>query len=250
MITTRIGIISGTGIHAIPGLTRQRLCIVETPYGDANVTLGSLAHTAVAWIQRHGPGHYLAPNRVNYHSNLLGLQYLGIREVFATNAVGAISPNLKSGEICVLSDVIGIQRSRTSFYTRTVMHVDFSSPYSQQLNDQLVLAAESIGLNVARVVYAATAGPRFESAAEVEALRRIGADVVGMTSDIEASLARELGLGYAALGIVANAGAGADTPVHTSEVMTAVSRCAPAVAQILAGGVALAQARTRILSSA
>lgn len=232
-----VGIISGTGVRFIEGLAAPHNRCVETPYGDATVTLGSLAGVPVAWIRRHGAGHYLSPTAVNYHANLLALNYLGVESILATNAVGAVSPSLAVGDLCILQDLIGFTRSPRSFYRRTVVHTNFSHPYSARLRAAMRAAASSLNLEVMEVVYAAMVGPRFESPAEIQALRRLGGSVVGMTGDLECGLACELGQEYASIGVVSNNASRPCEPVGTRAITSVIDGCVPTLSAILAATV-------------
>ena len=165
------------------------------------------------FIARHGYGHTLAPHEINYRANLWALRELGVGEVIAVNSVGGIGADLGPGTLAVPDQIIDYTSGRPHTYfegaDQPVVHVDFTWPLDQAVRKSLLQAARAAGLAIVDGgVYAATNGPRLESAAEIVRLERDGATMVGMTGMPEASLARELGLPYAMLVLVANWAAG------------------------------------------
>ena len=151
----------------------------------------------------------------------------GVDRIVAVNAVGGIHPQLQTGTFCVPDQLIDYTWGRASTYfeddLQSVTHIDFTSPYDEPVREQLLAAlkAQNIGC-LPFGVYAATQGPRLETAAEIRRLERDGADLVGMTGMPEAALARELGLAYACLALVVNPAAGKATEVITMEAIEAV----------------------------
>ena len=175
------------------------------------------------FLARHGPAGTIPPHRVNYRANLSALQEAGARRVIAVNAVGGIRPGLDvPGRLVVPHQIVDYTYGRAHTFFEDdlehVTHVDFTEPYCQPLRETLIEAGRRAGLEVVgRGVYGATQGPRLETAAEVDRLERDGCDIVGMTGMPEASLARELGLCYAAIALVANAAAGRGPGVLSME---------------------------------
>ncbi|MHB9107600.1 MAG: S-methyl-5'-thioadenosine phosphorylase [Armatimonadota bacterium] len=218
-----LAIIGGTGLYDLGRPAEAE--IIATPYGEAAVFRAELDGQSVIFLARHGAGHSVPPHRINYRANIWALRALGVREVVATQAVGSLNPHMAPGHFVLLSQFIDWTRSRPfTFFDGDdgrVMHVDVTNPYCPRVIGALLQAGAPLG-NALHPdgVYACTEGPRFETAAEVKALRTLGADVVGMTNVPEVVLAREAGLCYAAICIVCNWGAGmTKIPLTQEEVL-------------------------------
>ncbi|HWQ39788.1 MAG TPA: S-methyl-5'-thioinosine phosphorylase [Burkholderiales bacterium] len=210
-----LGIIGGSGLTQLTSLEVSRREVVRTPFGEPScaVTFGELKGAEVAFIARHGYGHTIPPHAVNYRANIWALRAVGVDRVVSVASVGGIRSDFRPGTIAVPDQIIDYTWGRKHTYFDTtdqpVTHADFTHPYCEELRAELLRAAADVQLPViARGVYAATQGPRLESAAEISRLERDGADMVGMTGMPEAALARELGLCYAAVAVVANWAAG------------------------------------------
>ena len=175
--------------------------------------MGEIGRSRVAFLARHGDEHTIAPHEVNYRANLWALKEAGASAVLSVATVGGISKAALPGALLVPEQIIDYTWGRRSTYFEgagvPVKHIDLTEPYSRALREKLLAAARSCGEAAHDGgVYAATQGPRLETAAEIDRLHRDGADIVGMTAMPEAALARELGLEYAALAVVANHAAG------------------------------------------
>ncbi len=212
---TETAIIGGTGLTSLNGLEIVRREVVNTPYGEPSGPLvhGQLGGHGVVFLPRHGSGHTIPPHRINYRANIWALQSIGVEKVVAINAVGGIDGSLTPGCLVFPDQLIDYTWSRNNTYFEdglsSVVHVDFTHPYSRELRDQLIQAAQAAGLNTVNGgTYGATQGPRLETAAEINRLERDGCHMVGMTGMPEAALARELGLSYATCAVVANMAAG------------------------------------------
>lgn len=210
-----IAIIGGTGLTRLQGLEIDHREMVHTPYGEPSgpITHGHLHGKAVMFLARHGYGHTIPPHKVNYRANLWALKHLGATQVLAVAAVGGITEAMRPARIAFPDQIIDYTWSREhTFFDEDlthVTHVDFTHPYDPDLRQQLIAAARSIELDaVESGTYGATQGPRLETTAEIQRLRRDGCDLVGMTGMPETVLARELGLAYAATAVVANWAAG------------------------------------------
>lgn len=210
-----LAIIGGSGLTQLANLTVTRRLAVRTPYGEPSgpLTFGNLAGREIVFLARHGYGHTIPPHQVNYRANIWALQAQGVRDVLGIASVGGIRSDLQPGMLVMPDQIIDYTHGRAStFFTledRGVGHVDFTWPYDAALRGRCLDAARRA--NVAVVdggVYAATQGPRLETAAEINRLERDGASVVGMTGMPEAILAREIDLNYAVLTVVANHAAG------------------------------------------
>jgi 5'-methylthioadenosine phosphorylase len=210
-----LAIIGGSGLTQLANLEVTRRKVSRTPYGEPSgaLTFGRIAGCEVIFLARHGYGHTIAPHEVNYRANLWALKDSGVDAVVSVASVGGIHKDMGPGVIALPHQVIDYTwgRPHTYFEGRgvPVNHIDFTEPYSRALRDKLLKAAAACGEKVAdRGVYAATQGPRLETAAEIMRLERDGADLVGMTGMPEAVLAREIGLEYATIAVVANYAAG------------------------------------------
>jgi len=228
-----LAVIGGTGLYALAGLDTIETHPMHTRYGEPSgpVRVGTLHGVRVAFLARHGEGHSIPPHQVNYRANLAALQMLGATRVLALNTVGGISERFGPQVLACPDQLIDYTWGRISTICEEpgseVIHVDFGEPYTPALRQQILAAARRAAVSVVDGgCYAATQGPRLETRAEIARLRRDGCDLVGMTGMPEAALARELGLEYACLAIIANwaAGAGpdADEIITLEEVLANV----------------------------
>jgi 5'-methylthioadenosine phosphorylase len=208
-------IIGGSGLDGFSALQSARRMTVATPYGEPSAPLvfGRLNQRDVVFLPRHGERHGLPPHKINYRANLWALRAQGVKEIVAVATVGGIGAGFGAGTLALPDQIIDYTWGRASTYFEgddgTVKHIDFTRPYCESLRTRLLHAAQYAGEPVhAGGTYAATQGPRLESAAEIARLARDGANMVGMTGMPEAALARELELCYATLAVVVNAAAG------------------------------------------
>lgn len=210
-----LAIIGGSGLTRLGNMEVTRRRVARTPYGEPSgaLTLGHIGKCDVIFLARHGYGHTIAPHEVNYRANLWALKEAGASEVVSVASVGAIRDSIGPGALLIPHQVIDYTWGRHSTFFEgrgvPVNHIDFTEPYSRSVRAKLLEAARACGERVLDGgVYAATQGPRLESAAEINRLERDGADVVGMTGMPEAALAREISLEYATVAVVANFAAG------------------------------------------
>lgn len=211
-----LAIIGGSGLTELSNLQISRREVVRTPYGDPSSVLsfGRIGCRDVVFLARHGHGHTIPPHLVNYQANIWALtKSANVEGIVSVASVGSIRGDLNPGVVVVPHQIIDYTWGRKHTYEEggdgQVGHVDFTEPYDGPLRAGLLAASASAGEAVADgAVYAATQGPRLETAAEINMLERDGADIVGMTGMPEASLARELGMPYAAICVVANWAAG------------------------------------------
>lgn len=210
-----IGILGGSGLSRLTNLEVSARKVARTPYGEPSgpLTMGSLRGREVVFLARHGYGHTFAPHEVNYRANLWALKEHGVREVVSVASVGGIRADLGPGTLVLPDQIIDYTWGRGATYFEgadaPVTHIDFTEPYTAATRGRIRRAAQACGEPlVDGGVYGATQGPRLETAAEINRMERDGADMVGMTGMPEAVLARELGLDYAAIAVVANYAAG------------------------------------------
>jgi 5'-methylthioinosine phosphorylase len=210
-----LGIIGGSGLARLANLAGSRRVSVRTPYGkpSAPLTSGTIGGRRVVFLTRHGDGHVLAPHEINYRANLWAFRSVKANNVISIATVGGIRADLVPGTLVIPDQIIDYTWGRLSTFgppgKRGVMHIDFTNPYCEAMRRGLLEAARAAGERVVDGgTYAATQGPRLETAAEIGRLERDGADMVGMTGMPEAALARELGLCYAAIAVVVNQAAG------------------------------------------
>ncbi len=210
-----IAIIGGSGMKQLPGLEVTHRQIMRTPYGEPSSPLifGIINGHEIVFLSRHGHGHIIAPHIVNYRANIWALHALKVRRVIAVASVGGIRADLTPGTIVIPDQIIDYTYNRKFTYfedtDRPIVYTDFTQPYCTDTRARLLESAHEAGEHVIDGgVYAATQGPRLETAAEINRLERDGADMVGMTGMPEAILARELNLSYATIAAVANYAAG------------------------------------------
>jgi 5'-methylthioadenosine phosphorylase len=210
-----LAIIGGSGLTQLSSLEVGRRKVVRTPYGDPSgaLTFGRIGACEVVFLARHGYGHTIVPHEVNYRANVWALREAGVDAIISVASVGGIRNDLWPGELVLPHQIIDYTWGRASTFFegpgQPVNHIDFTEPYSRALRERILTAAGAIGERLMDGgVYAATQGPRLETAAEINRMERDGADLVGMTGMPEAALARELGLEYATIAVVANYAAG------------------------------------------
>jgi len=210
-----LAIIGGSGLTRLSTLAVAHREVVRTPYGDPSSALvfGQIYGRDVVFLARHGHGHTIPPHRVNYRANLWALRNRGVDTTLAVASVGGISALHAPGDLVLPDQLVDYTHGREHTFfdggDRQVVHVDFTRPYSTEFRERILTAAKTAKLAVIDGgVYGAVSGPRLETAAEIDRMERDGATLVGMTGMPEASLARELGLPYAAICVVVNHAAG------------------------------------------
>jgi 5'-methylthioadenosine phosphorylase len=210
-----VAIIGGSGLSQLGNMEVTQRRVARTPYGEPSgaLTFGRIQGRDVVFLARHGYGHTIAPHEVNYRANIWALKDAGADCVVSVVSVGGIRADVAPGMLMLPDQVIDYTWGRSSTYFEgvgvPVNHIDFTVPFSVQLRKRLLKAAAGCSEKILDGgVYAATQGPRLETAAEITRLERDGAHIVGMTGMPEAALAREISLDYAALAVVANYAAG------------------------------------------
>jgi 5'-deoxy-5'-methylthioadenosine phosphorylase len=210
-----LAILGGTGLDQLANLEISHREVVRTPYGEPSgaLTFGKINKCGVVFLARHGYGHTIPPHQVNYRANIWALYAQKVSRVVSVGSVGGIRSDLVPGTIAIPNQLIDYTHGRAyTFFEGTnkiVTHIDFTEPYCATLRKALLEAARAAAESVVDGgVYAATQGPRLETAAEIKRLAKDGADMVGMTGMPEAALAKEVGLSYASISVVANCAAG------------------------------------------
>lgn len=236
------GVIGGTGFGAFERVEVLDRVWVDTPFGETSGPVISLAYEGVkfAFMARHGTPHSIPPHLVNYRANLFALKSVGVCELIAVNAVGSMHPEFAPGSLALPDQIIDYTYGREhsiydGVYAEAVEHIDFTLPYTNSLREKIVNVCHSMKINVLdKGVYGATQGPRLESAAEINRLKRDGCDMVGMTGMPEAALARELNLDYACIAMSANWAAGlSDEPITMDDIRAAVQTASQEVSSVL-----------------
>tara|TARA_R110002094_G_scaffold156582_1_gene143216 strand:- start:330 stop:1211 length:882 start_codon:yes stop_codon:yes gene_type:complete len=202
-----IGVIGGSGVYELDGLTNTRWQAVESPFGSPSDELlfGSLEGVEMVFLPRHGRGHRLPPSEINYRANIDALKRAGVTEIISVSACGSFEAALKPGTFVIVDQFIDrtIDRRKSFFGTGLVAHVSMAHPVCPRLGDAVETAARALDIPVHRGgTYLAMEGPQFSSLAESELYRSWGCQVIGMTNMPEAKLAREAELCYATVAMV------------------------------------------------
>ena len=202
-----IGIIGGSGLYHMAGLTETQELRMKTPFGDPSdaIVIGTLEGRRVAFLSRHGRGHRLSPSEINYRANICALKMLGVERVISVSAVGSLREDLPPLDFLIPNQFFDRTRGRTStfFGGGVVAHVGFDRPTCPQLSAQLADACDRAAVKVHRGgTYVCMEGPQFSTLAESHTYRQLRFDVIGMTGVTEAKLAREAELCYATFALI------------------------------------------------
>jgi len=202
-----IGIIGGSGLYEMEGLTHLREERVPTPFGDPSdaYMLGRLEGRPVAFLARHGRGHRLLPSELNFRANIYGFKTLGVQWIISASAVGSMREEIRPADIVVPDQFFDRTKARAStfFGDGLVAHVSFADPVCPQLSDHLSRVGREAGATVHRGgTYLCIEGPQFSTRAESRIYRGWGVDVIGMTNLQEAKLSREAEICYATMALV------------------------------------------------
>src|SRR4051812_15199725 len=202
-----VGIIGGSGIYAIDGLTNVRWERVLSPFGEPSDDLmfGELDGQNLVFLPRHGRGHRVPPSALNFRANIDALKRVGVTEILSISAVGSLRADLPPGTFVIVDQFIDrtFARAKSFFETGLVAHVSMADPVCRRLGDALEEAARALKLPHKRGgTYMVMEGPQFSTRAESELYRAWGCSVIGMTNMPEAKLAREAELCYATVAMV------------------------------------------------
>jgi 5'-methylthioadenosine phosphorylase len=202
-----IGIIGGSGLYGMPGLTEVREERVETPFGDPSevLVLGKLEGREVAFLARHGKGHRILPSELNFRANIYAMKKLGVTSILSVSAVGSLKEEHKPTDFVIPDQFIDrtFARQSTFFGDGVVGHVAFGDPVCPIVVNVFEKACDEVGVVGKKGgTYVCMEGPQFSTRAESKLYRSWGADVIGMTNLQEAKLAREAEISYATLAMV------------------------------------------------
>jgi 5'-methylthioadenosine phosphorylase len=202
-----IGIIGGSGLYSMSGLTKSREVQVTTPFGAPSdaIVLGLLEGKRVAFLARHGRGHRILPSEINFRANVYAMKLLGVERIISVSAVGSLMEELQPGEFLVPDQFVDRTKNRVStfFGDGLVAHVGFDKPTCGQVSGVLADASVHCGVMVhRRGTYVCIEGPQFSTLAEANMHRQLKFEVIGMTNVTEAKLAREAEICYATIAMV------------------------------------------------
>jgi len=206
-VQATIGIIGGSGLYSMNGLTNMREVRVKTPFGDPSdaFVLGTLEGKRVAFLARHARGHRILPGEINYRANIYAMKLLGVERIISVSAVGSLKEDLRPGEFLVPDQFFDRTKNRAStfFGDGIVAHVAFAHPTCGQVSGILSDACVHEAIKVhRRGTYICIEGPQFSTLAEAEVHRQLGFEVIGMTNVTEARLAREAEICYATIAMI------------------------------------------------
>ena len=227
----KIGIIGGSGLYHMGGLTDTREVRVKTPFGDPSdaIVIGTLEGQRVAFLARHGRGHRLSPSEINYRANVCAMKIVGVEQIISVSAVGSLREDLPPLDFLIPDQFFDRTHARiaTFFGGGIVAHVGFDKPTCARLSAHLADACDRIGVKAHRGgTYVCMEGPQFSTLAESHTYRQLRFDVIGMTNLTEAKLAREAEICYASFAMITDYDCW--HPQHSSvtleEIMTNLNR--------------------------
>jgi 5'-methylthioadenosine phosphorylase len=207
MAEAQIGIIGGSGLYDMEGLTEVEKVNLETPFGEPSgkYILGTLEGKRVAFLARHGKGHSILPSELNFRANLFGFKLLGVEYILSASAVGSLREKIPPLDVVIPDQFIDRTRGRIStfFGNGLAAHVGFAHPFCSILSRRLLESGKKVGASIHKGgTYLCMEGPQFSTLAESHLYRSWGCDVIGMTNLQEAKLAREAEICYATMALV------------------------------------------------
>jgi 5'-methylthioadenosine phosphorylase len=244
MQRAQIGIIGGSGLYDMPGVTDREETNVTTPFGEpsAPYLLGTLRGKRVAFLARHGGGHRVSPSELNFRANIFGMKTLGVEFILSASAVGSLKEEYKPADIVIPDQFFDRTKGRpSSFFGRGLVgHVGFAHPFCRILSGIAYESGTTSGATIHKGgTYVCMEGPQFSTLAESKLYRSWGMDIIGMTNLQEAKLAREAEICYTTIALVTDYDCW--HPDHDSVtvemVMSTLSKNAATAQQIIAGAV-------------
>ena len=207
MPQAKVGVIGGTGLYDIEGLTNIKEVDIDTPFGKPSdtITIGTLEETSIAFLPRHGKGHRISPSELPVRANIYALKSLGVEHIIAVCSAGSFKQEIKPGHLVIPDQLIDRTKGRVnSFFGKGIVaHVTFAEPFCSALCQVLCESAKEAGASVhPKGTFIVMEGPAFSTRAESRLYRSWGADLIGMTALPEAKLAREAEICYAIIGCV------------------------------------------------
>ena len=199
-----LGIIGGSGLYQFPALQNVKTVEIKTPFGDPSspVVIGTLSGKRVAFLARHGIGHFISPTEVNYRANIYALKSLGVQQVVSISACGSLRDDFAPGDVVIPDQLVDFthQRSRSFFGEGMVIHVGVAEPFCKELSALLLEAVNEAGaVSHNGGTFITIEGPRFSTKGESNLYRAWGMSIIGMTASPEAFLAREAEMCYATM---------------------------------------------------
>ena len=221
MPQAKIGVIGGTGLYNIEGMTGIEEVDLNTPFGKPSdsIVVGRLEGVGVAFLPRHGKGHHISPTEIPSRANIYALKSLGVEHIIAICSAGSFKKELEPGHLLIPDQLIDRTRSRVNsfFGEGIVAHIAFADPFCPVLSQVLFEAAQEVGASVHQGgTCVVMEGPAFSTRAESRLYRSWGADIIGMTALPEAKLAREAEICYAIIGCITDY----DSWWHSAEAIT------------------------------
>lgn len=240
-----LGIIGGSGLYEIDGLTDINEIEVETPFGkpSAKFVTGFLDSVKLIFLPRHGKGHHLLPSEIPFRANIWGLKKLGATQVISLSAVGSLRSDIKPGDAIIIDQFIDRTKGRTKestfFGNGIAAHILFANPTCQQLSDVVEAGIKKVDWNVHRGgTYLSIEGPALSTYAESKLYQNFGASVIGMTNLQEAKLAREAELCYVTVALCTDYDAWKQAPGSIEDIV-----------QIIKSNVKLAKASIKSIAT-
>lgn len=199
-----LAIIGGSGLYQMPGLQSTKSITIETPFGSpsAPIILGEIEGVEVAFLARHGIGHWISPSEVNYRANIYALKTLGVERIVSISACGSLREDYYPGELVIPDQLFDFTkgRARTFFGEGLVAHISIADPFCAELSNHLLLAVQETGVIVHDGgAFITIEGPRFSTRIESNSFRSWGMSIIGMTTSPEAFLAREAEMCYSVM---------------------------------------------------
>ena len=204
---SKLGIIGGSGLYNIEGLSNEKWIKVKTPWGEPSdqILEAKFAKQSFCFMPRHGRGHLISPSNINFRANIDALKQRGVTDIISVSAVGSLKEELEPGKFVIIDQFIDrtFARKKTFFDNEIVAHVSMAHPTSKSLMDACESSIKKLKIPFQRGgTYVAMEGPQFSSLAESQLYRSWKADVIGMTNMPEAKLAREAEIRYASISMV------------------------------------------------
>jgi len=235
-----VGVLGGSGIYDMEGLTNVKKILVETPFGPPSdrYISGTLNGVKTIFLPRHGSNHNLLPSELNYRANIYGFKTLGVSHIIAITAVGSLQEHMAPLDIVIPDQLVDRTRNRISTYfgNGIVTHIPFADPFCPGLSDLIYNTAAKTPVKVHQGgTFVTIEGPAFSTRAESNLYRQWGIDIIGMTTCQEAKLAREAEICYAAMAMVTDYDCWREETEHVTveTVLTNLNKNAALARQII-----------------